>query len=78
MIVYRQTFEGTSDEEAEHAYNVYKYKGVAQIWVGVNDGLPHKIEKETETEYRQAETIKARETTTYYDYNTDISIEPPQ
>jgi hypothetical protein len=78
MLVYRHTFEGTSDGEGEGAYTLSKYKGVAQIWVGVNDGLPHKIEKETESEYRQAETIKARDTTTYYDYNADIRIEPPR
>ena len=76
MLVYRHAFDITPDKEAEDFLT--GYKGVAEIWVGVNDGLPHKIEKQIEAESRPVETVKARETTTYYDYNTDIRIELPK
>jgi len=43
-----------------------------KTWVGVNDHLPRKIEVETEFN-----STKMKGTNTYYDYNTDIKIEPP-
>ena len=45
----------------------------AKAWVSVADSLPHRVE--TETEFN-GQTSKS--TITYFDYNTDIKIEPPK
>ena len=45
----------------------------AKAWVSVADSLPHRIESETEF---SGQTSKS--TITYFDYNTDIKIEPPK
>jgi hypothetical protein len=45
----------------------------AKAWIAVADSLPHRIESETEF---NGQTSKS--TVTYFDYNTDIKIEPPK
>ena len=41
----------------------------AKVWIGVADGLPRKMESTTKTGVKTVAT--------YYDYNTNIVIEPP-
>jgi hypothetical protein len=45
----------------------------AKAWVAVADNLPRRMETETDM---KGKTSKA--TITYFDYNTDITIEPPK
>jgi hypothetical protein len=67
MLFYQHTFKNVPSEAA---------KVTTKTWVGGNDGLPHKIETQTKVDYQgQAYTINA--TTTYYDYNAEIKIQPP-
>lgn len=45
-------------------------------WVGIADGLPRKVEIVADTDFEGSpQSLKL--TTTYYDYNADIKIEPP-
>ena len=58
----------------------YKLKGEEQhlwkMWIGSSDGLPRKNESEAETD-SEGKPIKTRMNVIYYDYNTNIKIEPP-
>jgi len=45
----------------------------AKAWISVADSLPHRIESETEFNGQASKS-----TITYFDYNTDIKIEPPK
>jgi hypothetical protein len=72
MLVYHHTFKNPSDKETKVKLTVAEGK----TWIGFNNGLPHKIEMAGEVN-EQGIIIKAKSTITYYDYNTDIKIEPP-
>jgi len=47
-----------------------------KTWVGVRDGFPYKIEIEARVNNNGKE-FSIKTTTTYSDYNADITIEPP-
>ena len=67
MLVYRYSFAGPP-EAGSRSY--------VKIWVGTDDGLPHKIEIETRVNQKGL-IINFTTTTTYYDYNSEIKIERP-
>lgn len=67
MLVYQHTFKNLPSEAA---------KVTTKTWVGVNDGLPHKTEAQTKVDY-QGDTYTVNVTTTYYDFNAEIKIQPP-
>jgi hypothetical protein len=48
-----------------------------KTWVGVKDGFPYKIEMEARVSYN-GKDFSSKTTTTYSDYNADITIEPPK
>jgi outer membrane lipoprotein-sorting protein len=78
-FIGNETLDGLPTLVYQHAYkNAPSEAGnsTTKTWVGVNDGLPHKIEVQTKFDY-QGQTYITSATTAYYDYNTDIKIEPP-
>ncbi len=46
-------------------------------WVGAADGLPHQTASESDMDLGTGEKIHTKVTSTVYDYNADINIEPP-
>lgn len=67
MLVYRYSFAGPPEAES---------RSDVKIWVGTDDGLPHKIEIATRVNQKGL-IINFTTTTTFYDYNSEIKIEPP-
>jgi hypothetical protein len=52
---------------------------VSKIWIGATDNLEHQMESESDVEstFTAGEITHTKTTVTYYDYNTNIKIEPP-
>jgi len=48
-----------------------------KTWVGIKDGFPYKIELEARVSY-DGKDFSTKTTTTYSDYNANITIEPPE
>jgi hypothetical protein len=67
MFVFQHSFGGAPGLPAHSR---------TKTWVGVNDGLPHKMEMESSITY-DGKLFTVKTTTTYHDYNADIKIEPP-
>jgi len=67
MFVFQHGFEGAPGLPGSSR---------TKTWVGVKDGFPYKIELESRVSYNGRE-FSTKTTTTYSDYNADISIEPP-
>lgn len=65
MLVYHYTFVGDKPAEASGSSGT-------KVWVAATDGLPRKTESESEVGGRTRKL-----TSNFYDYNTDIKIEPP-
>ncbi|HLF27385.1 MAG TPA: hypothetical protein VJG32_13710 [Anaerolineae bacterium] len=49
---------------------------IPKVWVGLSDHLPRKLESNT-TITTSEQTVSGQLTAMYYDYNTDVKIEPP-
>ena len=47
-----------------------------KMWIGVKDGLPYRIETDTE-HIMGPHTVKSKVVITFYDFGADIRIEPP-
>lgn len=79
MMKYEEVkFVGADTLEGQPV-RVYQYKlksaqgqTTGKIWISASDDLPRKIEQES-----GSETARSKLTTTYYDYNANINIEPP-
>ncbi len=50
--------------------------GVEKVWVGVSDGLPYRVEQNG-TANVGGQAVSADTTLDYYDYNANITINPP-
>jgi hypothetical protein len=55
--------------------NVTNGQTSGKIWISTTDGLPRKIEHESSSQTNSDRKMKV--STTYYDYNANINIEPP-
>ncbi|MDT5268630.1 MAG: hypothetical protein QOH49_816 [Acidobacteriota bacterium] len=52
--------------------------GVSKIWIGATDSLQHQVESESDVDpLNTGKMIHSKSTTTFYDYNADITIAPP-
>ncbi len=52
--------------------------GVSKQWIAATDGLPRQIESESDIDpLNTGKTIHTKVTVSYFDYNTDIKIDPP-
>ena len=51
----------------------------SKMWIGAADNLPHQIETERDfaDPSNTGKMMQSKTTVTFYDYNTDINIEPP-
>lgn len=50
---------------------------VTKSWIGATDSMPHQTESEIDMDLGTGKMIHSKVTSTVYDYNADIKIEPP-
>lgn len=67
MLIYQYSYAGPREE-------VTRYP--AEVWVGVRDGLPHRIEVGWGANQKGLQ-FSFKTTTSYFDYNADVTIEAP-
>jgi len=77
-FVGRETLDGSPALVYQFILKGAQGQTNGKIWISANDGLPRKIEHEGGASPNpKGDTGKSRLTVTYYDYNTNIKIEPP-
>lgn len=67
MLIYQYSYAGPPEQVTRHP---------AEVWVGVRDGLPHRIEVGWGTTQKGLK-FSFKTTTSYFDYNADVIIEAP-
>ncbi len=69
MLMYQYSPENSDDKSKDI---------VSKVWIGATDNQQHQRESENDYEsYPPGKTYHTKNTTTFYDYNADIKIEPP-